>query len=127
MLLLNPLSLESYDDTTPDVCVVDSAGVVGSNLTIDVALDSVGNAIPRIGYYSNSCVRPKLAYLVDTTTANPEGAVEEELGGIGFQNRRMFIEYGHVQGKCLSENNTLRNPHERICRNYKRWHMLPEK
>ena len=21
---------------------------------------------------------------------------------IGFQNRRMFIEYGHVQGKCLS-------------------------
>ena len=33
---------------------------------------------------------------------------------IGFQNRRIFIEYGHVQGKCLSENNTLRNPHERI-------------
>ena len=74
--------LESYDDNEPQVCVVDSAGVVGSNLTIDVALDSEdGPAIPRIGYYSNSCVRPKLAYLVDTTTSNPEGAVEEEFTG----------------------------------------------
>ena len=73
--------LESYDDTNPKVCVVDSAGVVGSNLTIDVALDSEGKAIPRISYYSNSCVRPKLAYLVNTTTSNPEGAVEEEFTG----------------------------------------------
>lgn len=74
--------LESYDDTNPKVCVVDSAGVVGSNLTIDVALDSEGGkAIPRISYYSNSCVRPKLAYLVNTTTSNPEGAVEEEFTG----------------------------------------------
>ena len=46
---------------------------------------------------------------------------------IGFQSKQMFIEYGHVQGKCLSENNTLRNPHERICKNYKHWHILPEK
>ncbi len=46
---------------------------------------------------------------------------------IGFQSKQMFIEYGHVQGKCLSENNTLRNHHEQICKNYKRWHMLPEK
>ncbi len=74
--------LESYDDDEPKVCVVDSAGVVGSNLTIDVALDSEGGkAIPRISYYSNSCVRPKLAYLVNTTIENPEGAVEEEFTG----------------------------------------------
>ncbi len=46
---------------------------------------------------------------------------------IGFRHKRMFIEYGHVQGKCLSENNTLRGPHERICRNCKRRRMLPEK
>ena len=52
---------------------------------------------------------------------------EEANKNIGFQNRRIFIEYGHVQGRCLSENNTLRGPHERICRNYKRWHKLPEK
>lgn len=46
-------------------CVVDSSGVVGSNITIDVALDANGKPVPRIGYYAQSCVRPKVAYLVD--------------------------------------------------------------
>ncbi len=73
--------LESYSDNNPKVCVVDSAGVVGSNLTIDVALNENNKAIPRISYYSNSCVRPKLAYLVDTITSNPAGAIEEEFTG----------------------------------------------
>ena len=73
--------LSSYN-ASPVTCVVDSAGVVGSNLTIDVALDSEGeNAIPRISYYSNSCVKPKLAYLVNTESANPDGAVDEEFTG----------------------------------------------
>ena len=56
--------LPSYDGTA-QTCVVDSNGVLGSNLTIDVALDENGKAIPRIGYYATSCIRPKLAYLIN--------------------------------------------------------------
>lgn len=73
--------LSSYDDTSPQTCVVDSSGVIGSNLTIDVALNENNNAIPRISYYSNSCVRPKLAYLADTSSVNPAGAEEDEFTG----------------------------------------------
>ena len=75
--------LSSYD-ATPQTCVVDSSGVVGTNLTIDVAMDDSGEsakAIPRISYYSNSCVKPKLAYLADTTSVNPAGADDEEFTG----------------------------------------------
>ncbi len=72
--------LSSYD-ASPVTCIVDSSGVVGSNITIDVALDSSGTkAIPRIGYFSNSCVKPKIAYLVDTDSIN-DGAVEETFTG----------------------------------------------
>ena len=66
--------------STPQTCIVDSAGVVGANLTIDVALED-GKAIPRISYYSNSCVRPKLAYLVDTEGSLSAGAEEDEFTG----------------------------------------------
>lgn len=62
-------------------CVVDASGVVGSNITIDVALDSSGNAIPRIGYYATSCVRPKIAYRVDTTSTAPAGSLDEAFTG----------------------------------------------
>ena len=75
--------LASYD-STPQTCVVDSSGVVGTNLTIDVAMNGSGESakpIPRISYYSSSCVRPKLAYLADTTSVNPAGADEEEFTG----------------------------------------------
>ena len=66
-------------------CVVDSNGIVGDSLTIDVAFDGApsagGKAIPRIGYYSSSTKRPKLAYLVKTDTVNPAGAVGDAFTG----------------------------------------------
>lgn len=71
--------LPSYDGTV-QTCVVDSNGVVGSNLTIDVAL-SGDKAIPRIGYYATSCIRPKLAYLVDTSSYNPDGSKGDAVTG----------------------------------------------
>ena len=72
--------LPSYD-AEPQTCVVDSNGVVGSNITIDVALDANGNAIPRIGYYATSCIRPKLAYLADTSSQNPTGVSDDAFTG----------------------------------------------
>ena len=64
-------------------CVVDGNGVVGSNITIDVALNDAGKAIPRIGYYATSCVRPKMAYLADETATSyaPAGAVDDAFTG----------------------------------------------
>lgn len=53
-------------------CVVDSNGVTGSNLTLDVA--KVGSSWrPYIGYYETSCVKPKYAYKVSAEVA-PDGA-----------------------------------------------------
>ena len=48
--------------------------------------------------------------IYDQICATCEYWIEKDKN-IGFQSKQMFIEYGHVQGKCLSENNTLRNPH----------------
>lgn len=46
-----------------ETCIIDGNGVVGSNLTLDVA--KVGNNwTPYIGYYAISCVKPKLAYKI---------------------------------------------------------------
>lgn len=42
-------------------CVVDSYGVVGANLTIDVALDNANKPLVNIAYYATSAVRPKYA------------------------------------------------------------------
>ena len=56
--------LDSYSDTTVESCIVDSNGIVGENLTLDVALESdAANAIavPYIGYYGSSS--PKMAFL----------------------------------------------------------------
>ncbi|MBP3743753.1 MAG: hypothetical protein J6J00_12285 [Treponema sp.] len=72
--------LSSYS-ADPSTCVVDGSGVIGSNLTIDVALDASGNAIPRIGYYATSCIRPKLAYRVDTASTAPAGSDDEAYTG----------------------------------------------
>ncbi|MDY4902215.1 MAG: hypothetical protein SO116_05010, partial [Treponema sp.] len=59
---------------------VDASGAVGEHLTLDVALDSSGNSIPHIGYFTSAIKAPKYAYLVDTTNANhvPAGADENE-------------------------------------------------
>ena len=54
-------------------CVVDSNGVVGSNLTLDVALvdDGDGKKIsPYIGYYATSCIKPKIAFYAGETQEN---------------------------------------------------------
>ena len=72
--------LSNYS-ATPATCVVDGSGVIGSNLTIDVALDVSEKAIPRIGYYATSCIRPKIAYLVDTTSTAPAGSEDEVFTG----------------------------------------------
>ena len=70
-------------------CVVDSNGVVGSNLTLDVALEN-GRVSPYIGYYATSCIKPKIAFytgenpagetaLVHGFTSSPENGSSEDL------------------------------------------------
>ena len=61
-------------------CIVDANGVTGSNLTLDVA--KVGsNWIPYIGYYITSCIKPKMAYRVDTSEFAPAGSIDDEFTG----------------------------------------------
>ena len=49
-------------------CLVDSYGLIGTELNIDVALDSSGNPIPYISYYAGSCAHPKTAHWAGTTS-----------------------------------------------------------
>ena len=51
----------SYNGTFESVCV-DSYGIIGTELNLDVALDSASRPIPYISYYAGSSVRPKIAY-----------------------------------------------------------------
>lgn len=69
-------------------CKVDTKGVIGSNLTLDVALDSAGAnavAVPYIGYYGSA--RPKMAYLSEEGKKalkdgdNIDGALSERFTG----------------------------------------------
>ena len=70
----------SYRDSFT-TCVVDSNGVVGSNLTLDVALDN-GKAVPFMGYYATSCIKPKYARFVGTSlTGNIDGSQDDEVTG----------------------------------------------
>jgi hypothetical protein len=74
---LNADVVYAYSSTTDvtaasqfSTCVVDSNGIVGSELTLDVAYTSAsGYAVPYIGYYANFCIRPKLAYKVTNANA----------------------------------------------------------
>ncbi|MBR4449696.1 MAG: hypothetical protein IKS30_05800 [Treponema sp.] len=60
-------------------CIVDSYGIVGTELTLDVALKD-GKPVPYISYYGNSCARPKVAYWVaDTSLGTATG--EDSLYG----------------------------------------------
>ena len=62
-------------------CVVDSNGVVGSNLTLDVALEN-GNAVPFIGYYATSCIKPKYARFVGgSLSGDIDGSKNDEVTG----------------------------------------------
>ena len=62
--------------------VVDSSGIVGDSLTIDVAINSEGKAIPTIGYYCSSAKRPKMAYIVDTDNENSSGSITDCFTGV---------------------------------------------
>ena len=57
--------------TSPEnkkTCLVDSYGLIGTELNIDVALDVSGNPIPCISYYAGSCAHPKTAHWAGTTS-----------------------------------------------------------
>ena len=73
--------LDTYEDSSPETCVVDSYAIAGTNITIDVAKDASEKQIPYIGYYALSSVKPKYAYLVDTSQKAPVGVVNEAYTG----------------------------------------------
>ena len=59
------------DFSNPDgakTCIVDSYGIIGTELNIDVALDASGNPIPYISYYAGNCAHPKTAHWVGNTS-----------------------------------------------------------
>ena len=63
--------LESYKDTAPSTCIVDSYGNVGEYLTIDVAKDA-DKWVPYIAY--QGVYTPMLAYLNAAFTGSSENA-----------------------------------------------------
>ncbi|WP_296330169.1 hypothetical protein, partial [uncultured Treponema sp.] len=71
----------SYNGGSWQKYIVDSSGIVGSEITLDVALDSAGNAIPYIGYYATSIVRPKYAWLAKPALL-ADGVVEDAYTGV---------------------------------------------
>ena len=63
-------------------CIVDSYGIVGTELNIDVALDSSDKPVPYISYYAGSCARPKIAYwsgTKDITAATFDGGTIDDV------------------------------------------------
>lgn len=73
--------LDNY--ANPDAaktCIVDSYGIVGTELNIDVALKD-NKPVPYISYYGSSCARPKVAYWAGdesiATASNLDGAKDE--------------------------------------------------
>lgn len=55
----------NYKDGSWIVSTVDSYGIIGSEISLDVAINNE-KPIPYISYYADSAVRPKIAYLVPT-------------------------------------------------------------
>ena len=54
--------LDNFDaPASAKTCIVDSYGIVGTELSIDVAIKD-SNPVPYISYYGSSCARPKVAY-----------------------------------------------------------------
>ena len=74
---------------TRTTCIVDSYGIIGTEINIDVVMDSNNNPIPYISYYAGSCVKPKMAYWAGKTTLsvatlnadNGKGAIDEVFTG----------------------------------------------
>ena len=67
---------------TNKTCIVDSYGIIGTELNIDVAYNENNRVVPYISYYALSCARPKLAYWTDNENHSVlslvPGAIEEE-------------------------------------------------
>ena len=71
--------IDTYIDySNAKSCIVDSYGITGSELTLDVAMVD-GNPIPYIGYYSQSCIKPKYAYYAGSKSLSE--ASESEMAG----------------------------------------------
>ena len=73
--------LDSYaNPVAAKKCIVDSYGIVGTELNIDVALKD-NKPVPYISYYGSSCARPKVAYWAGdesiATASTLEGAEDE--------------------------------------------------
>ena len=66
--------LSKYNGASFKTSVVDSYGITGSQIRLDVALSANGKSIPYIGYYSPSAGYAKLAYLVDKSSGFDQGA-----------------------------------------------------
>ena len=76
---LSSYTATGYDEATMS-CIVDSNGLIGTNITLDVAFDKEGNdgrAIPYIGYYGAS--GPKFAY--QTESSLKDGAKNDRFTG----------------------------------------------
>ena len=70
---------------TRGTCIVDSYGIIGTELNIDVGMDSSNNPIPYISYYAGSCAKPKTAHWANKTPLTVDslakGAVDEAFTG----------------------------------------------
>ena len=69
----------NYKSEEWDSCTVDSYGIIGSEISLDVAMSGSGNdakPIPYISYYADSAVKPKIAYLNDVSSIS-DGATQD--------------------------------------------------
>ncbi|MBP3743752.1 MAG: hypothetical protein J6J00_12280 [Treponema sp.] len=64
-------------------CLVDGNAPSGEYLTLDVALadSSATVATPYIGYYSQGCIRPKMAYAISPTKTAKDGTTDSFMTG----------------------------------------------
>ncbi len=68
---------------TTQTCIVDSADIVGTDITLDVAIDTETNKpVPYISYFSMSQQKPKFAYLPGGVSSSvSEGASSDYFTG----------------------------------------------
>ncbi|MBO4532219.1 MAG: hypothetical protein J5726_00775 [Treponema sp.] len=59
-----------------NTCVVDSYGIIGTEINIDVALDTNNKPIPYISYYAGSCGKPKTAHWAGTKSLDASDITE---------------------------------------------------
>ena len=97
-------------------CIVDSYGIVGTELNIDVALNSNKKPIPYISYYTAS--KPKIARWADTVDLTADtlgaGAVEDVFTGNWEVSYIPTSTQNHTPEKA---SNKKKLPHEK-CRSF---------